>query len=206
MPGTKQLPDSRPTLPLAGLRQRLGAIAIAAVFLCASPSWADFTVNGNGTVTDSATELVWDQCPLGLSDAGCSTGSVTQLTWKAALATAVTANAANYKGFSDWRLPNIKELESLVKIDASRPAIDSTAFPNTPTIVTLSFFSSSAQVYPVTIPVAPTIYGMNFEYGRSFFWRDVAASPGAVRLVRAGRLYDSYDVVAADIVFANGFD
>ena len=45
------------------------------------------------------------------------------------------ANAASYKGFSDWRVPNVDELESITKLDsytAGQAAMDTTAFPNTP--------------------------------------------------------------------------
>ena len=63
----------------------------------------NFTNNGDGTITDSATGLMWSQ-----NDSG------TGLNWEAALAWVQTKNAAKYLGYSDWRLPNAKELQSIV--------------------------------------------------------------------------------------------
>lgn len=107
------------------------AYALAA--LLAMPAEAALTVNGsNGTVTDSTTGLVWDQCLYGNSGLDCSGGTPFLGDWAAALNAVVAANAANYKGYNDWRLPNLKELESITKIDAVFPAIDTSAFPHTP--------------------------------------------------------------------------
>ena len=91
-----------------------------------------FTDNGDGTVTDRVTGLMWDQCSQGQSGAACATGTAGALTWSAALTAAVTANSgAGYKGYSDWRLPNKNELESIVDISvATNPAIDFTDFRN----------------------------------------------------------------------------
>ena len=58
---------------------------------------------GDGTITDQATGLMWAQ-----ADSGSG------MEWERALAYAQTQNAANYLGHSDWRLPNAKELQSLV--------------------------------------------------------------------------------------------
>ncbi len=59
--------------------------------------------NGNGTVTDASTGLMWTK-----GDSG------KPLSWQEALAWAEQANAQNYLGHSDWRLPNVKELQILV--------------------------------------------------------------------------------------------
>jgi hypothetical protein len=63
----------------------------------------DFTDNGDGTITDSATSLMWPQDDNGEG-----------LNWEEALAWAQTKNSDNYLGYDDWRLPNAKELQSIV--------------------------------------------------------------------------------------------
>jgi hypothetical protein len=60
----------------------------------------DFHDNGDGTIADRATGLMWQQ-----ADAGQG------LDWPHALAYAAASRVA---GYSDWRLPNAKELESIV--------------------------------------------------------------------------------------------
>lgn len=64
-----------------------------------------FTKNGDLTITDTLTGLVW------VSDANSSGGPKT---WQEALDYIKALNRGNHLGRSDWRLPNVNELESLV--------------------------------------------------------------------------------------------
>ncbi|BBD07454.1 DUF1566 domain-containing protein [Desulfovibrio ferrophilus] len=73
----------------------------------------DFKANGNGTVTDRATSLVWQQ-----EDSGKT------LNWQDALN---YCEALNLGGKSDWRLPNAKELQSIVDYSRSPTATKSAA-------------------------------------------------------------------------------
>ena len=45
-----------------------------------------FTDNGDGTVKDQATNLVWQKCSLGLSGTSCGSGSAITATWVSAVA------------------------------------------------------------------------------------------------------------------------
>ncbi len=63
----------------------------------------DFVDNGDGTIIDNATELVWQKGD-----------SQKAMNWQEALAYAGEMNAQNYLGHSDWRVPNAKELQSIV--------------------------------------------------------------------------------------------
>ena len=83
-----------------------------------------YTDNGNGTVTDNVTDLMWEQ----KTNDGSSRDKDETHTWLEAL---------NYcedlvlGGFSNWRLPTPKELERMIDLSTSNPAADTTYFPNT---------------------------------------------------------------------------
>jgi len=72
-----------------------------------------YTVSGDGlTVLDNVTGLTWQPSPDTSGD-----GTITaadKKTWTEAQARPAVLNAAKYGGFSDWRLPTIKELYSLI--------------------------------------------------------------------------------------------
>lgn len=88
-----------------------------------------YTVPGDGTVTDARTGLVWKQCLEGQSGADCGTGSATNMTWAGALA---HAESHSFAGQSDWRLPSVKELRSLVEDCRTLPSINDHVFKNAP--------------------------------------------------------------------------
>ncbi|MDP4028456.1 MAG: DUF1566 domain-containing protein [Gallionella sp.] len=140
-----------------------------------------FTDNGNGTVTHNLTGLTWKQCAEGLSTTttACDTGSATAMTWSAALSAAATSGLDG----GGWRLPNKKELESLVKRCGYTPSINQTLFPATPPML---FWSSSTYV-----PSSPSAWGVVFDVGDS--GADGKTNGGYVRLVRGGQSFDSFD-------------
>ena len=75
----------------------------------------DFVDNGDGTVTDNATGLIWSQ-----DDSGEA------LYWEEALAYAEDAAIA---GYDDWRLPSAKELQSIADYTATEiPVLDTNVF------------------------------------------------------------------------------
>ena len=96
-----------------------------------------FHDNGDATVTDQSTGLMWARCPEGLSGSACADGTVANFTWEAAL---IRARDSSLAGYTDWRLPNIKELSSIVEERCSNPHINLAVFPNTPA----SFFWSAS--------------------------------------------------------------
>ncbi len=94
----------------------------------------EFRDNGDGTVTDRATGLMWMKSDSGKLKAGTKKDG--RLNWQEALA---WAEGLEYAGHSDWRLPNAKELQSIVDYsrspDATRsaaidPIFDATAIGN----------------------------------------------------------------------------
>ncbi|MCI5149237.1 MAG: DUF1566 domain-containing protein [Candidatus Electrothrix sp. MAN1_4] len=90
--------------------------------------------NGDGTITDLRTGLIWKKCLEGVSGNLCDTDSPDYFTWQEALQQpGVVNNAGGFAGYTDWRLPNIRELVSIVEEQCSGPAINLNRFPNTPT-------------------------------------------------------------------------
>ena len=96
-----------------------------------------YTDKGDGTILDKSTNLIWKQCAEGLSGDNCATGSAIAVNWQQALQ---QANSSTFAGKSNWRLPNIKELSSLVKLNCYLPAMNEVLFPNIPAE---NFWSSS---------------------------------------------------------------
>lgn len=84
----------------------------------------DFHDNGDGTITDRATGLMWAQDDSG---DGRETGPRSGMTWEEALAWVAQRNAENHLGHSDWRLPNAKELQSIVDYTRSPDTTQSAA-------------------------------------------------------------------------------
>jgi hypothetical protein len=76
-----------------------------------------YTDNGNGTVTDNVTGLMWQQSPDTNGDGMISAAD--KLSYDQALSGASSFNLA---GYTDWRLPTIKELYSLILFDGTDPS------------------------------------------------------------------------------------
>jgi hypothetical protein len=74
---------------------------------------AVLVVNSNSTVTDTRTGLIWQQ------------GEPGTMTWGDAIS---YCEGLSLGGHSDWRLPNVKVLESLTD-DSGYPSFDTLAFP-----------------------------------------------------------------------------
>jgi len=89
-----------------------------------------FADNGDTTVMDNYIELMWQQ------------GESGSMTWEPALR---HCNELNLAGYNDWRLPNVKTLQSLVDAGKYSPTIDTTYFPNA--YSSLSYWTSTSDVH-----------------------------------------------------------
>jgi len=117
-----------------------------------------FAGNGDGTVTDTLTGLTWTQNANGPGPVACGGGQ--QMTWGNALAYTKCLNNNSYLGKSDWRLPNIFELNTLVNSGQSslstwlnNSGSDSPGFTN----VQAGLYLSSTS--------GPSLYGSRTDYG-----------------------------------------
>ena len=131
--------------------------------------------HGNGTVTDTGTGLMWKQCNEGQSwSPGTCSGTASDFNWSQAL---TQAQAATFAGYADWRLPNVKELSSLVEDCRVGPAINNVLFPNASSSV---FWSASPSAYSSSVA-----WYVNFGDGGAYYYSRSYSSH--VRLVRGGQ-------------------
>lgn len=99
------------------------------------------TDNGDGTISDNSTGLMWEKCTQGLSGTNCETGTATAMNFNLATSTCAAATTG---GYTDWRVPNINELGTIADFSVSNPTIDATYFPAT---VADDYFSSTIGIY-----------------------------------------------------------
>ncbi|MDH4161176.1 MAG: DUF1566 domain-containing protein [Nitrospirota bacterium] len=133
---------------------------LAAGFLglyCGYANAGSYTDNGNATVTDNTTGLMWQQCSAGLSGANCTAGIQAIYSWDDAI---TYCEGLSLGGFTDWRLPNVRELSSLVDVSRVNQSIDP-LFPAT----------QSALYWSSTINAGNTLYAwiVDFNSGRVYY-------------------------------------
>jgi len=131
-----------------------------------SNSSSDFIDNGDGTVTDTSTGLMWQQ------DTPADTYD-----WNSAIE---YCEDLSFAGYSDWRLPNINELKSIVDFSKATLSIDTDFFLFT---VSSSYWSSTAIIYH------PTYIGWAVSFASGGRQGNMTAVPPTfyVRAVRAGQ-------------------
>ena len=119
--------------------------------------------NGDGTVTDTSTGLMWQQA-----------GFSNTQTWEQALA---YCEGLNLGGYTDWRLPTSKELQSLVDYSRYSLAINETYFPNE----VASWYWSSTTYADYTNYAWLVHFGYGYDYVSDKSYRNY------VRAVRWGQ-------------------
>lgn len=143
--------------------------------------------HGNGTVTDTKTGLMWKRCSEGLSGDNCEHGKAEEYTYDDAVK---RFKHVDYAGYSDWRLPTVDELKTLVYCSkgienkksgscndgSERPTINQQAFPNT------VWWYWSGSPFAGYSDYAWSVHFNNGSPG--FGYRNAR---GAIRLVRGGQ-------------------
>jgi hypothetical protein len=150
-----------------------------------------FVDNGDGTITDLSTALMWSQADSGVG-----------INWSNALAWVQARNADNHLGYDDWRLPNIKELQSIVDYTRS-PATSGSAAINTNFFTCTGITNEAGQPdYPyywagtILLDGGPAPSGTYISFGRAMgymngSWMDVHGAGSQKSDILAGNP-DSY--------------
>jgi hypothetical protein len=170
---------------LLGFASGLHATQTCSTNIPESTLTTGFIDHGDGTVTHSATGLMWKRCAENQTwNAGScsgSSGSPGTMTWVNALRAARNSTTA---GYGDWRLPNARELGSIVETKCNNPAINLSVFPDAPA---WSFWSASTYS-----AYANSAWFVDFSSG-GLFPSDGKNGLLRVRLVRSGQSFDSFD-------------
>ena len=129
-----------------------------------------FIDNGDGTVSDAATRLMW------VKDAQTAPGAPFDATmnWTTGLS---SCESLSYAGYTDWRMPNIAEIISIVDFSAS-----SGPRAYSPIVVAAAIYHSSTTAENST----STTYFCDFATA----WRSFGSSKATARMiipVRGGR-------------------
>jgi hypothetical protein len=121
-----------------------------------------FTDNGDQTINDNLTNLIWSQDGNAPGPAACGPG--VNKTWQEALVYVTCLNANSYLGYNDWRLPNINELYSLVNFGqpSSSNWLASQGFIN----VQFGYWSSTSTSFPPEpdIPTFAKVVDLNDDW------------------------------------------
>ena len=139
-----------------------------------------FADNGDGTVTDTESRLMWMRCSLGQNwSGGTCTGAPRQYSWEDASAAAEMLNQSGSQFFNDWRVPKLPELASIAERECQNPRINLTIFPNTP----------PARFWTTTLRPGGEFdaYAYALDFGSQGVQHESKALSFNVRLVRTGQ-------------------
>jgi hypothetical protein len=145
-----------------------------------------YTINGDGTIKDNVTGLIWQKTPDRNADGAIN--YYDKLTYSEALSAASCCNTA---GFNDWRLPTIKELYSLIMYYGAEPNPTATSQGTAVPYINTNYFSfgfgdlnasshgananerlidaqyATSSIYvSTTMGGQSTMFGVNFADGR----------------------------------------
>lgn len=135
---------------------------------------SQFQDNNNGTVTDLKTKLIWKKCTEGqrweASNNSCTStdGANMQYNWSEAFELANRTNSSG--GFANavnWRLPNIKELSSIIEGACYGPSINLNVFPDTPAGIYWSstpYIGASDQAWTVRFNYGQNSMNTKYDY------------------------------------------
>lgn len=140
----------------------------------------DYTLNGDGTVTDNVTGLMWGQSIDTNGDGEITAAD--KMTYDQAVSYTASLELG---GYSDWRLPDIKTLYSLILFDGEDPSgLSNSGTYSIRPFIDHEFFGfhsgdttagerlidaqyvSSTKYVSTTMHGSETVFGVNFIDGR----------------------------------------
>lgn len=117
----------------------------------------NFVDNNDSTITDRATGLMW-----------AKPDSRSAMNWSDALAWVQARNAAQWRGYTDWRLPNAKELQSIVDYTRSPATTSSPAID--PVFLSSSIGTNEYPFYWTSTTHLDNMGGVYLCFGRGLGW------------------------------------
>lgn len=141
-----------------------------------------FQENGDGTVTDKESKLMWMRCSAGQAwalESGRCNGEADRLSWSAAQSFASDVNRRGSFFFNDWRVPQLRELATITERACVSPRVNLAVFPGTEP---REYWSATSR---------PGTRDESFAYALSFGAAGIAYRPKdeahRVRLVRTAQ-------------------
>jgi hypothetical protein len=128
-------------------------LVLVSVAASASAPAGRYTVTLD-SVTDHRTYLMWQR-----------NAPAVNYTWASAQA---CCSGLSLEGWSNWRLPNVKELQSLVDFRGSGPMLDATAFAGSPGAARWS-------ITPAVYYGTSRAWVVNFDDGRTYEYQTALA-------------------------------
>jgi Protein of unknown function (DUF1566) len=154
--------------------QRISAAAFNLGARCVAgtlPSRQGFVDNGDGTVTDNNTGLLWMKCLQSRSGANCEIGPTINGVPVAAgygyWGAHDECTNLNFAGKTNWRLPNVNELRSIMDYTRIQPSIAS-VFPGNAAMLTIedATWSSTTQT-TIALPLYRNAWAPSYAIGRT---------------------------------------
>lgn len=161
-----------------------------------------YTDNGDGTITDNNTGLMWekkDNSGGGIHDkdntytwSEASYGSTNIMDGTIATFLATLNTPPGFAGHTDWRIPNYKELTSILNLELTGPSVsaafhDAAGCPGCSDVTVATCTCTRLLWYwsSTTTKFTPT-YGYIVSFGNGFVDRDFKNSSHPARAVRGG--------------------
>lgn len=119
-----------------------------------------------GIAQDNLTKLIWSRCVYGQNwsaEKNTCIGVPERKTWAEALTLAQTTDL---NGTTGWRIPDLKELSTLIDYQCLIPPLNPTIFPNAPGSISHGLWTSSPVfIYTNLAESSPRIWSIDLETG-----------------------------------------